>query len=126
ALRSTTIDTPDPHQARQSFQSAYSIITHTSAFNEDSRVQLHNLKLQQALLGLNVRQSAAAGETDAAGGKLSEIRNRKGGTYTQQEAKQVIDANTADENAAFMRLAERLIQQQDAAVTAPVAIRAAI
>jgi hypothetical protein len=46
--------------------------------------------------------------------------------YTQQEAKQIIDANTADDNAALVRLAERLIQQQDAAVTAPAAIRAAI
>ncbi|PYI86997.1 MAG: hypothetical protein DME26_07740 [Verrucomicrobia bacterium] len=126
AMGNTLLERGDPQQARRAFQSAYGLSTHDSAFNEDARVQLHNLKLQQALLGLNVRQSAAAGETDAAGGKLSEIRNRKGGTYTQQEAKQVIDANTADENAAFMRLAERLIQQQDAAVTAPVAIRAAI
>src|SRR6185503_16076180 len=55
-----------------------------------------------------------------------ELRNRKDVAYTQQEAKQIIDANTAEVNDNFMRLAERLIQQQDAAVTAPAAIRAAI
>src|SRR2546427_12597300 len=38
----------------------------------------------------------------------------------------MIDRNTADENAAFMRLAERIIQQQDAAVSSPAAIRANI
>ena len=33
---------------------------------------------------------------------------------------------TAEENAAFMRLAQRLIQQQDAAINSPAAMRAAI
>ena len=46
--------------------------------------------------------------------------------YTQQDAKDIIDRNTADDNAAFMRLAERLIQQQDAAVSSPSALRASI
>ena len=89
-------------------------------------MQLHNLKLQQALVGLNVRQSAAAGEPDALTGKLRDERGNKDANYTQQDAKQIIDRNTADENAAFMRLAERLIQQQDAAVSSPAAIRASI
>ena len=46
--------------------------------------------------------------------------------YTQQDAKQILDNNTADENAAFTKIAERLIQQQDAAVSTPAAIRANI
>jgi hypothetical protein len=46
--------------------------------------------------------------------------------YTQQDAKDIIDINTAEENAAFMRLAEKLIQQQDAAVSNPAGIRASI
>jgi hypothetical protein len=115
-----------PQQARRAFQSAYGLSTHDDAFNEDARVQLHNLKLQQALVGLNVRQSAAAGESSPAPGNLKELRNRKDVAYTQQEAKQIIDANTADDNATLMRLAERIIQQQDAAVPTPTAIRAAI
>ncbi len=54
------------------------------------------------------------------------MRNRKELNYTQQDAKDIIDINTADDNAAFMRLAEKLIQQQDAAVSSPAAIRASI
>ncbi len=45
--------------ARRAFQAAYGLSTHDAAFNEDARVQLHNIKLQQALVGLNVRQAAA-------------------------------------------------------------------
>jgi len=122
----TLLERGNPQQARRAFQSAYGLSTHDDAFNEDARVQLHNLKLQQALVGLNVRQSAAAGEAAPASENLRELRNRKDVAYTQQEAKQIIDANTADDNAALVRLAERIIQQQDAAVPSPTAIRAAI
>ncbi len=96
------------------------------AFNEDARVQLHNIKLQQALVGLNARQSEAAGDTGALGGKLRDLRSRKEMNYTQQDAKDIIDINTAEENASFMRLAEKLVQQQDAAAISPAAIRASI
>ena len=57
---------------------------------------------------------------------LRDTINRKEATYTQQQAKQIIESNTADENAALMKLAERLVQQQDAAVAAPAVIRASI
>ncbi len=122
----TLLENGDPQQARRAFQSAYGLSTHDDAFNEDARVQLHNLKLQQAIVGLNVRQSAAAGEAAPASGNLKELRNRKDVAYTQQEAKQIIDANSADDNAVLVRLAERIIQQQDAALPSPSAIRAAI
>jgi hypothetical protein len=46
--------------------------------------------------------------------------------YTQQDAQDIIDVNTAEENGNFLRLAEKIIQQQDAAVTSPTAIRASI
>ena len=116
----------EPQQARRAYQAAYGLSQGDSAFNEDARVQLHNLKLQQALLGLNVRQAAVGGETSALAGKLRDLRSRKGAAYTQDEAKQIIEQNSAEENAVFMRLAERLIQQQDAAVAQPIAIRASI
>ena len=89
-------------------------------------MQLHNIKLQQALVGLNVRQAAAGGDAAALGGKFRDLRGRKEVNYTQQDAKDIIDRNTADDNAAYMRLAERIIQQQDAAVSSPAAIRASI
>jgi len=128
SLGNTLLERGDPAQARRAFQSAFGLSTHDQAFNEDARVQLHNLKLQQALVGLNVLNptAPAAAEGAQAGNKLTELRNRKEAAYTQQEAKQIIDANTAADNDAYMRVAERIVQQQDAAVTAPAAIRAAI
>jgi hypothetical protein len=126
ALGNTALQNGDPQQARRAFQSAYGLSTHDEAFNEDARVQLNNLKLQQALVGLNVRQAAVSGANDAVSGKLNGLRNNKDANYTQQDAKQIIDNNSADENTAFMKLAERLIQQQDAAVANPAVIRADI
>ena len=128
ALGNTALEQGDPQQARRAFQSAYGLSTHDNAFNEDARVQLHNLKLQQALVGLNVRQAATAGDSALAGlgGRFRDLRGAKELNYTQQDAKGIIDRNSADDNAATLRLAEKLIQQQDAAVTSAGAIRANI
>ncbi|MFM1767602.1 MAG: hypothetical protein RJA22_131 [Verrucomicrobiota bacterium] len=126
SLGNRLLEQGNPQQARRAFQSAYGLSTHDQAFNEDARVQLQNLKLQQAVIGLNVRQSAAGGETAPAPDNVRQLRSRKDNAYTQQEAKQIMEANDASDNAALLRLAERLVQQQDAAVTAPAAIRAAV
>lgn len=114
-----------PQRARQAFQNAFGLSQHDMAFNEDARVQLHNVKMQQALVGLNVRQSAG-GAQPAVAAKVRELRNRRDATYTQDEAKQIFDNNSADDNNALTRLASRMIQQQEAAVAAPAAIRAAV
>ncbi len=114
----------DPQKARRAFQAAYGLSKHDSAFNEDARVQLHNVKLQQALIGLNFRQ--AANDPAALGGKLADLRNQKEINYSQQDAKDILARNTSDDNAALMKLAERIVQQQDAAVARPNAIRASV
>ncbi len=128
AFGNTALQNGDPQQARRAFESAYGLSRNDAAFNEDARVQLNNLKLQQALVGLNVRQAGAAGANavSGVGNKLNELRNTKDANYTQQDAKQIMDNNSADENAALMKLAARLIQQQDAAVANPAVIRANI
>src|SRR6185295_16999995 len=126
AMGNTWLEKGDPQQARRAFQAAYGLSQSDAAFNEDARVQLNNLKLQQALVGLNVRQAAVAGDEAALGGKLRDWRGRKDVNYTQQDAKAIIDRNTAEENNAFMRLAQRLIQQQDAAVSSAAAIHASV
>ena len=124
ALANSALAKGNPQEARRAFASAYGLSQHDNAFNEDARVQLHNLKLQQAFVGLNVRQSSAAGEPDAMAGKLHAAAQSKDANYTQQDAKQILDGNTADDNTAYTRLAERLIQQQDAAASNPTAIHA--
>ncbi|HEV2692555.1 MAG TPA: hypothetical protein VG347_06625, partial [Verrucomicrobiae bacterium] len=126
AFGNTALQNGDPQQARRAFESAYGLSRNDAAFNEDARVQLNNLKLQQALVGLNVRQASVSGTAGGANGKLLELRNNSDANYTQQDAKQIIDNNSADENAALMKLAGRLIQQQDAAVANPAVIRANI
>jgi hypothetical protein len=122
----SALENGDPQQARRSFQAACGMATRDAAFNEDARVQLHNIKLQQALVGLNVRQVANAPAVAAGADKLRDLRTRRELAYTQQDAKDIIDRNTADDNAAFMRLAERLIQQQDAAASTVAPIRASV
>lgn len=126
AFGNTELAKGNTKQARRAFQSAYGLSTHDNAFNEDARVQLHNLKLQQALVGLNVRQAATAGDTAAPGNRLRDLRGGKDLDYTQQDAREIIERNNADDNAATMKLAEKLIQQQDAAITSATAIRANI
>jgi hypothetical protein len=126
ALGNSALAQGEPQQARRAFQAAYGLSTHDAAFNEDARVQLHNIKLQQALVGLNVRQAGPDAGTGTLGARLRDLRNRKEPTYTQQDAKDIIDRNTAEDNAAFMHLAERLVQQQDAVVSAPAALRSSI
>jgi hypothetical protein len=126
ATGNSALEQGDPQQARRAFQAAYGLSAHDAAFNEDARVQLHNIKLQQALVGLNVRQAGTVGDPAALGGKFRDLRGRKEINYTQQDAKDIIERNSADENAAFMKLAERLIQQQDAAVSSPAALHASL
>ncbi|MEY4386847.1 MAG: hypothetical protein RLY20_2130, partial [Verrucomicrobiota bacterium] len=126
ALGNSALQNGDPQQARRAFQSAYGLSTHDNAFNEDARVQLHNLKLQQALVGFNVRQATSAGETGGVAARVRELRGGKELNYTQQDASQIIAANSAEDNSAYMRLAEKLVQQQDAAVSSASAIRANI
>src|ERR1035437_1753650 len=58
--------------------------THDAAFTEDARVQLHNIKLQQALGGLNVRHAAAAGDPAALGSFFFERRGPKEVHYSPQ------------------------------------------
>ena len=71
SMANSLLQRGDPSQARRAFQAAYGLSQHDEAFNEDARVQLHNLKLQQALVGLNYRQAAVAGEPIAPTEQLS-------------------------------------------------------
>ncbi len=126
AFGNNALQQGNPQEARRAFENAWSMSQHDNAFNEDARVQLHNLKLQQAVVGLNVRNGIANGAPDALAGKLRDASGNKDANYTQQDAKDLMGRNSADENTALMRCAERLIQQQDAAVTSPAAIQASI
>src|SRR4029079_4731719 len=68
ALGNSALAQGNPQEARRAFESAFGLSQHDNAFNEDAPLKLHNLKLQQAVVGLTVRQSSAAGEPDALAG----------------------------------------------------------
>jgi hypothetical protein len=118
-------------QARKAFQSAWSLSQHDNAFNEDARVQLHNLKMEQALVGLNYRRNAVfqdqlPGGVIGTNAALNLLKANQPPRYSHQEAKQALELNSAEENSALLTLAEHLIQQQNAAQVAPETIRASL
>ncbi len=126
SMANSLLEKGDPERARRAFQNAYGLSQHDNAFNEDARVQLHNLKTQQALVGLNVRQARGAGETSALANTPRSLRDGRETAYTQLEAKQLFERNSAEDNAVQTRLVERLIQQQEATVANPSTIRASV
>ena len=91
ALGNSALQNGDPQQARRAFESAYGLSTHDEAFNEDARVQLNNLKLQQALIGLNVRQATVGG--GGIGGSTAATRQHSGQQITRPPQTTVAPAN---------------------------------
>jgi hypothetical protein len=104
-----------------------------AASGEDARVQLRQLKTQQAVLGLNTRRqklvldnrSAAPGqEPDARLDRAAEANPLLQGrtNYDPQQFDRFLEGNTADENAALKEIARRIVTQQLAAEPAPAAL----
>ncbi len=107
----------DTDRARQAFQNALQLSRSDAAFNEDARVQLQNLKMQQALMGLNLSQTRVTGQAPAPG---------VGAARTPPPARQVPERGAVEEGAIPLKLAERLIQQQEAAAASPTALRVSL
>lgn len=120
----------DQERASQAFGNAMRSNQLDDASNEDARVQLRQLKTQQAVLGLNTRrqklvldQSAATGTKDQLE-KAAEVNPVLRGdvNYDPQQYDRYIAGNTADENAALKEIANRIVTQQLAAEPAPVSL----
>jgi hypothetical protein len=114
----------DPRYARQAFERAYGLSKHDAAFNEDARVQLHNLKTQQAFLGLNFRNNFVQNQTG--NGQQLDFNGDISGDQMQfkpEDVEQLMIMNSDDVNAAFSIQAERIIRQQEAAVEKPDLLR---
>ncbi len=122
SLANRLLEQGSTHLARQAFKSAYGLSAHDAAFNEDARVQLQNLKMQQAVVGLNRRQARMIGQAPGAPPGLAGA----GTDFTPQEAREILARQSAEETAIQLKLAERLVQQQEAALTSPAAIRATV
>ncbi len=98
------------------------------ASNEDARVQLRELRTQQAVLGLNTRrqkmfldnksQSGADNQQLEQAAQVNPLLQGKF-NYDPKQFDRFIEGNTADENAALNAIAQRIVNQQLAAEPAP-------
>jgi len=102
------------------------------ASNEDARVQLRELKTQQAVLGLNTRRQRVALDNgmlapEAVGDQLQRAADAnpllQGTTnYDPAQFDRLLEGNTADELTALKEIAARIVSQQLATDPAPAAI----
>ena len=126
----TLLQQGQQQEAGEALNRAYNGGALDEASNEDARVQLRNLKTQQAVLGLNTRRQRLY--LDNNGGvqrneQLEQAASRnpfmQGLTnFNPQQVDELLGGNTADENAALKGIAARLVDQQLAAEPAPSAI----
>jgi hypothetical protein len=114
----------DVQNARRYLNNAYQLSQADLAFNEDARVQLRNLKTEQALVGLNVNRGLAA-QQPAQQAEIQQILDNDA-NYTREQAKALNQSLSSEDQLALGRLAEKLVAQQDAAVANPTAIRASV
>ncbi len=104
-----------------------------AASNEDARVQLENLQLQQAVVGLNTRRQRLLldGNRDAAVAENDQLRQaaaanpillQEQSNYRPQDLGQLLAGNTKEDNAVLQQIAGRLVLHQRTADPAPQAI----
>ncbi|MEO7414348.1 MAG: glycosyltransferase family 87 protein [Opitutaceae bacterium] len=100
------------------------------AANEDARVQLKELKTQQAVLGLNTRRQRLYLDNRGDGARNEQLEQAatlnpfmQGKTnFNPQQVDQLLMGNTVEENTALRGIAGRIVEQQLAAEPAPSAI----
>ena len=101
------------------------------ASNEDARVQLRNLKTQQATLALNTRRQRMYldNRADVATGNAQLEQAAQENPLLQghlnfdpQQFDRLLEGNSVDENAAMKAIANRIVSQQLAADPAPAAL----
>jgi hypothetical protein len=106
-----------------------------AASNEDARVQLRELKTQQAVLGLNTRRQRVfldnRSESQVGNQQLEQaatinpvLQGRY--NYDPKQFDRFIEGNTAEENAALKAIANRIVNQQLAAEPVPLGLEIAV
>ena len=119
----------DQEKASQAFSNAVRSNQLDAASGEDARVQLRELKTQQAVLGLNTRRQKLAIDNRFAGQETNVQLERAAeanplfqgnSNYDPRQFDRFLEGNSADENAALKEIANRIVTQQLAAEPAPV------
>ncbi len=122
-------------QARDLFSNAYQISEKDSSLNEDVRVQWQNLRETQAMVTLNNVVNVFGNSNNIAinGGNAQNsslanpvLSQTELLSFTDQEARKVLGANGAEENAVLAALAHSLVMQQADTLPHPVAIHATL
>lgn len=121
----------DQEKASQYFSNAVRNGNLDAASGEDARVQLRELKTQQAVLGLNTRRQILTLDNNDVGSKdISQIQEAANANpilqgrfnYDPNQFDRYLMGNSADENAALKEIANRIVTQQLAAEPAPQAL----
>jgi len=122
-LGNTFADGGDPQAARRALESAYALSKFDLDFNEDARVQLNNLKVQQTMVGLTSWRNHAFSNEVGDGESLTVSREDDQLRFSRMEADQLLTYNSAEENRALSELARRFIEHQNAVLRDPSALR---
>jgi len=121
-------------KAGQAFSQASKARSLDEASNEDARVQLQQLRTEQAVVGLNTRRQKQYFDNrfnEGAGPRNDQLEQaaninpvfQQGAlNWAPQQVDQFLLGNTAEENTALKAIASRIVTQQLAAETAPVAL----
>ena len=123
------IQSGDQTRARQALSSVANGFAIDAASNEDARVQLENLRTQQAVVGLNTRRQRLVLDNDAEnndpglneqlkqGAAANPVLQQGELNFRPQELVQLLQGNSSDDNAVLQRIAGKIVRQQQAQET---------
>jgi hypothetical protein len=123
----------DQFNAGLAFSKAAKTRALDEASNEDARVQLRQLRCEQAVIGLNTRRQKVYFDNrfnDGAGPRNDQLEQAANVNpvmqgelnWDPQQVDQLLQGNSTEENAALKEIARRIVNQQLAAEPAPVAL----
>ncbi len=121
------IQSGDQTRARQALSSVANGFSIDAASNEDARIQLENLRTQQAVVGLNTRRQRLVLDHESGGGDAvvndqlkqgaaaNRVLNEGDLNFRPEELPQLLQGNSSDENASLQRIAGKIVRQQEGA-----------
>ncbi|MEP4050423.1 MAG: hypothetical protein ABJN80_16425, partial [Luteolibacter sp.] len=117
----------DQEKASEAFSNLVRTNQLDAASGEDARVQLRELKTQQAVLGLNTRRQKVQLDNRADNAQLEQAANANpvfNGDYNYDPTQydRFLQGNSVEENSALKDIATRIVTQQLAAEPAPTTI----
>jgi hypothetical protein len=121
---SALIQSGDQTRARQALSIVANGFSIDAASNEDARVQLENLRTQQAVVGLNTRRQRLVLDHETGGGDsvvneqlkqgaaVNRVLNEGDVNFRPEELPQLLQGNSSDDNASLQRIAGKIVRQQ--------------